>query len=55
MLQGLVKNFNEDGWKVEVHTLNDFQDDYGFKVEGEEDEEDDDEEGDESGSESGSE
>ncbi|KAF2794043.1 zinc metalloprotease-like protein [Melanomma pulvis-pyrius CBS 109.77] len=53
MVEGLKKNFEDAGFKIQVKPLADFQDGYG--LEGEEDEADDDEEDDdEDGSESGS-
>lgn len=56
MLQGLKKNFEEDGFKTSVHALNDFKDDYGLMADEDESlEESEDEEEEESGSESGSE
>ncbi|KAI9821556.1 MAG: hypothetical protein M1832_003230 [Thelocarpon impressellum] len=45
MEEGIIKGFEEDGFKVQKKPLAEFQDDYGLK--GGEDEEDDDEEDDE--------
>ena len=43
-VQDLKKNFEKDGFKVDVKQLVDFQEDYGLKgEEGEEDDEDEDE------------
>ena len=42
MREGLEKGFGEVGLKPEVKALSDFQDDYGFKGEGDDEEEDDD-------------
>lgn len=55
LIQGLKKDFEDAGFKIETKQLTDFQDAYG--LEGEEDDEDDGEEvsGSEDDSESGSE
>jgi hypothetical protein len=55
MTDGLKKDFEDAGFKIEIKQLADFQDAYG--LEGEEDDEDDDEDmsGSEDDSESGSE
>ncbi|KEQ67668.1 uncharacterized protein M437DRAFT_80310 [Aureobasidium melanogenum CBS 110374] len=56
MEENLVKAFTDAGFKPEVKSLSDFEDDYGLEnIEGDDDEEDDDEEEEEDGSEDGSE
>ena len=50
MTQGLKKNFEDAGFKIQVKPLTDFQDGYG--LEGDEDDEEDEDEDDEDGSES---
>lgn len=57
MADKMVERFGEEGWKVQKKGLEEFEDGYGFEVEGdgEGDEEDDDEEEDEEDSEGGTE
>ena len=49
MVQDLKKNFEKDGFKINVKQLVDFQEDYGLK--GDDDDDEDDEDVDMSGSE----
>lgn len=55
MLQGLQKNFEEAGFKIQTKQLVDFQDGYGLEGEEDDAEDEDEEDGDEQGSDSGSE
>ena len=52
--QGLSKDFEDAGFKIQLKQLTDFQDAYGLEGEDDDDDDDDDEEGEDDDDESGS-